>query len=354
VTRGRPPVRLGDREVGPGLPPYVICEAGVTNYGDPELAHRQIDAAAAAGADAVKFQVWRTEELVSRHVAARLRDTLGYDWFERLKTKELPLDVLPALQTHAASLGITFTATPHDLPSLDVLDRDLDVPYLKVGSGEAHNLPFLAEVGRRGKPVVISFGFHADGEVVAAVDALRAAGAPAVVPLHCVTAYPTPHGDANLPRIAALATLTGLACGYSDHTVGRHALVAATALGACVLEKHLTFDKADPRSLDNPGALLPGEFADLVREVRETWQALQPPPAGAVEDWSRRARAWAGQSIVAARALAAGTVLEADMVRLKRPADGGLGPEHLTAILGRRLARAVPADEQVTPEHLGD
>jgi N,N'-diacetyllegionaminate synthase len=345
-------VVLGGRALGDGERPYVICEAGLTNYGDPALAKKQIDAAVAAGADAVKFQLWRTEELVSRVAAARLQSSLGYDWFDRLKSKELPLEAFAGLKAYAEDLGIAFTATPHDSPSLDVLDRDLDVPFLKIGSGEAHNLPFLRAVASRGKPVVISFGFQSDAEVQTAVAALEAGGAPVIVPLHCVTAYPTPFGLADLTRIARLRKLTGRPVGYSDHTVGRHALLGAVALGACLVEKHLTFDKADPRSLDNPGALLPDEFVDLVRDVQELWQALSQPGGAARTATAEQARAWAGQSIVAARALPAGAVLERDMLRLKRPAAGGLGPEQVDAVVGRRLGRAVAVDEQITASDL--
>ena len=134
-VRHAAPVRVGARSIGPRHPVFVICEAGVTNYGDRELAMRQIDAAVEAGADAVKFQCWRTEELVSKPVAARLAGELGYDWFDRLKTKELTYDDLRALQAYAAARGILFFVTPHDLPSLEFVDRELQVPLLKVGSG---------------------------------------------------------------------------------------------------------------------------------------------------------------------------------------------------------------------------
>lgn len=346
-------VLLDGRRVGFSECPYVICEAGVTNYGDVEVARRQIDAAVAAGADAVKFQSWRTEELVSRPTAARLRDIVGFDWFDRLKSKELPAKAFFGLQQYAESRGIAFISTPHDRPSLDLLDHELDVPFFKIGSGEAHNLGFLRDVASRRKPVVISFGFQSDSEVEAAVAALRTGGAPAIVVLHCVTVYPTPFDLADLPRLARLRALTGLPVGYSDHTVGRHVLLSAVALGACMLEKHLTFDKEDPRSLDNPGALLPEEFSGMVHEVRELWQALKTPEGNARVEAAQQARAWAGQSIVAARALTAGVVLEPDMLRLKRPADGGLGPEQFEAVVGRRLVRPVDADEQITALHLG-
>jgi N-acetylneuraminate synthase/N,N'-diacetyllegionaminate synthase len=346
------PVRVASRSIGAGQPVFVICEAGVTNYGDRELAIRQIDAAVRAGADAVKFQCWRTEELVSKPAAARLAGELGYDWFDRLKSKELTHDDLRALQAYAAKKGILFFVTPHDLPSLEFVDRELQVPLLKVGSGEAHNPEFLRAVGATGKPVLISFGLQTDDEVRAAVATLRDAGAAGVVAFHCVTQYPTPPELASLDRLAALRQLLDVPCGYSDHTVGWHIPTAAVALGACAIEKHLTFDKRDPRSLDNPGALLPDEFVLFVSDVRELEQAVTPPSGEARAASREQARSWAGQSIVAVRDLPAGTRIERTMLALKRPGRGGLGPEALEAVVGRRTSRPVPADEQITAADL--
>jgi len=342
------PLIVGSRAIGHGEPVFIICEAGVTNYGRRDLAMRQIDAAVAAGADAVKFQLWRTEDLVSRRVAGRLKPELGFDWFERLKTKELSRDDLRALQQYAAERGILFFATPHDPASLEFLDRELNVPLLKVGSGEAHNLDFLLAVGATRRPVLISFGFQSDMEARASVETLRGAGAAAVAVLHCVTQYPTPPELASLDRIAHLEAALGVPCGYSDHTVGWHIPAAAVARGACMLEKHLTFDKTDPRSLDNPGALLPEEFARFVHEVREIECALTPAADAARAASQQRARAWAGQAIVAARDIPQGTRLDRAMLALKRPGHGGLDPASMDRILGRRTTRDVPADEQIT------
>lgn len=341
-------VVIGTRRIGRGHPVFVICEAGVTNYGDLELAMRQIDAAVDAGADAVKFQAWQTEELVSRRVAARLMPELGFDWFDRLKSKELTRDDLRALRDYAGARGIMFFVTPHDAPSLDFVVNDLAPPVLKVGSGEAHNAQFLRLVGATGLPVLVSFGFHADEEVRDAVATLRAAGAPSVGVMHCVTEYPTPPALANLDRVAELAGVLDTPVGYSDHTVGWHVPLAAVARGACMLEKHLTFDRSDPRSLDNPGALLPDDFATFVRQVREVEQALAPPSAEAQRESRQRARGWAGQAIVAARTIDVGDVVLREMLTFKRPARGGLGPEAIDALVGRRAIRQVPADEQVT------
>lgn len=330
---------------------FVICEAGVTNYGDFRLAKKQVDAAVAAQADAVKFQLWRTEDLVSKKVAKRYKKTLGYDWFARLKYKELSPHELKKLHEYAQKKSIIFFATAHDSASLEYLDKTLQLPFFKVGSGEANNEDFLREVGRRKKPIFISFGFQTDAEVHRAMRILKKSGAPKVIPLHCVTKYPTPFEAVNLPRMDWLRREFGVA-GFSDHSVGRHACIAAVARGAAVIEKHLTFDKSDPRSLDNPGALLPEEFAALVREIREVETALHTPSFSAREKARADARAWAGQAIVAARDINAGEKITRAMLAFKRPAQGGIPASEVGAVLGKKAKTSVSADDQVLLKHL--
>ena len=319
---------------------FLVAEAGVSNYGDPALAHRQVDAAADAGADAVKFQAWRTEELVSRSTE------LGGHWFERMASRELPPESFAELQAHAAERGLIFFATAHDAPSVAFLE-ELDVPLLKVGSGEASNWEFLRVVGAAGRPVLIAFGLQSDDEARRAVDMLREAGAPEVTALHTVTIYPTPPRLAGLERMTRLAGLLDAPVGYSDHTVGSHVALAAVALGARTLEKHLTFDKADERSLDNAGALEPNEWIEFVRELRELEAALREPDAEELEDARASFRDWALQALVASRDLEAGMELaRADLVA-KRPLGAGIPASELESVVGRRLRRAVAADEQI-------
>ncbi|TSC84177.1 MAG: hypothetical protein G01um101417_333 [Parcubacteria group bacterium Gr01-1014_17] len=325
---------------------FIICEAGVTNYGDFNIAKKQIDAAVAAQADAVKFQLWRTEDLVSKKVAKKYQKELGYDWFARLKYKELAPREIKALQAYAKEKHILFFATAHDVASLEYLDKELHVPFFKVGSGEAGNIDFLKNVGKRRKPVFISFGFHTDAEARKAMRVLKKSGAPRVIPLHCVTVYPTPFNQVNLLRIGWFRRAFGIA-GFSDHSVGRAACLAAVARGASVIEKHLTFDKKDPRSLDNPGALLPDEFVALVREVRDIESALRVPSSVALQKARAKARAWAEQAIVAARDIAAGEKVTRAMLAFKRPAKGGVSSNEIGTVLGKNARVAIPADEQV-------
>jgi len=330
---------------------FVVCEAGVTNYGDPELAHRQVDVAAESGCDAVKFQAWRTDSLVSRPVAERLAGELGFDWYERMASRELPPDELVRLRDRATGRGLLFFATPHDEASLELLVDELDVPCLKVGSGEASNWRFLERIGACGKPVLIAFGLQSDDEALRAVALLREAGAPEVVAFHTVSLYPTPAASANLRRFVRLQELLDVPVGISDHTVGWHVPLAAVALGARAIEKHLTFDRTDPRSLDNPGALEPDELGRMVAQVRELELALGEPPA---DDAARLSSSgdWALQAVVATRRLEAGHVLTEDDLTFKRPALGGIPASEAGTLPGRRLRNAVDADEQIRVEDL--
>lgn len=300
----------------------------------------------------MKFQIWKTENLVSRKISGRMEKDLGFHWFNRLKEKEFPFEEMREIFRYAESRGIPVFATPHDEEGLDFLVRELNPGVIKVGSGEAHNDAFLRKVGRAGRPVIISFGLQTDEEILRAVAELHDAGAPEVVALHCVSLYPTPYDKADLPRIDALRRLLNIPVGISDHSPGWHIPLAAVSKGACLVEKHLTFDRRDPRSLDNPGALLPGEFMDMVLQIRNIEEALLGLSHEERVVSLKNAREWLGQCLVAARDLTPGTVLTQEMIAFKRPAKNGLPPEALKNLLGRKISKSVERDEQIREEHL--
>jgi N-acetylneuraminate synthase/N,N'-diacetyllegionaminate synthase len=288
----------------------------------------------------VKFQAWRTSELVSRST------DLGRRWHERMAGRELPPEAFAELQAHAGERSLTFFATAHDAPSVEFL-VELGAPLLKVGSGEASNWEFLRVVGAAARPVLIAFGLQSDEEARRAVEVLQEAGAPEVTALHTVTIYPTPAHLAGLERMTRLAASLDVPVGYSDHTVGRHVSLAAVALGAQALEKHLTFDRTDDRSLDNAGALEPDEWVDFVREIRELEAALGEPAREELDEARAGFRDWALQAVVAARDLEAGTELAREDLSAKRPLGNGVPASDLERVVGRRLRRAVAADEQI-------
>ncbi len=329
---------------------FVVCEAGVTNYGELELALRQVDAAVEAGADAVKFQAWVTEALVSREAAAAAREALGYDWFERLEERRLSEGDLRRVRDYAAERGITFFASPHDEVSLRFLVDELEVPMLKVGSGEAANERFLRAVGAAGRPTLISFGLQSVEEAKRAGDILRAAGAAEVVPLHCVTLYPTPYSLARLDRLATLREALGLPIGISDHTVGRHVALAAVALGARVVEKHFTLSR-DMYGPDASLALEPDELEDLVEGVREIETMLaNPVDKDELEPFAEMKRVFE-KSVVAVADIPTGATLEEAMLAAKKPGTG-IPAHRLREVVGRRARVDIAADSVLTEDAL--
>jgi N,N'-diacetyllegionaminate synthase len=345
-------MKIGDRIIGKDEPIYVICEGGVTNYGRIDLGKKQVDVAIKAKADCIKFQVWKSEELISKRVADQLEAKLKFNWFQRMKDKEFDFEEISELYAYAKEKEITIFSTPQDNISLDFLASDLEQEVFKVGSGNAHNYEFLKAVGRHKKPVIISFGFQSDREIVKAIETLDKSGASEIIALHCVSLYPTPYENSQLQRIEHLKDLLGIPIGISDHSAGWHIPLAAIPLGVCVIEKHLTFDKTDPQSLDNPGALLPEEFSTFVQQVRDIEKALNPLSQEKHQQTIRKARDWLGQSAVAAQDIPLGEVIGAEMVAFKRPGLGGLPPERLPDIIGKKTIKHLEKDEQILLKYL--
>jgi N-acetylneuraminate synthase/N,N'-diacetyllegionaminate synthase len=332
------------RVLGQG-PAFLIAEAGVNHNGDLELARRLIDAAAEAGADAVKFQTFRTEALVSA-AAPKARyqmETTGSAESQHamLARLELSAEAHANLRDHAARRGLVFFSTPFDEASADLLDG-LGVELLKVPSGEVTNLPLLRHLAAKGRPILLSTGMCTLDEVATAVETIRVAGDPAVAILHCVSAYPAPVEETNLRAMDTLRARFGRPVGLSDHTLGIEIALAAIARGAAVLEKHLTLDRTLPGP-DHRASLEPADFAALVRGARAIERALgdgdkRPMPC------ELDTRAVARRSLVAARALPAGHRLTRADVAIKRPGTG-LAPADFDRVVGRTLARALDADQ---------
>lgn len=347
-----PSVRISTRAVGAGRPCYVIAEAGVNHNGDLELARRLVDAAADAGADAVKFQTFRAERLMTAATPKapyqERAPGIPADAFEMIRHLELDEDAHRALVDHCRARDIQFLSSPFEEASADLLER-LGLPAFKLPSGEVTNLPFLAHVARKGKPVILSTGMATLGEVGCAMAALAPLGPNQVVLLHCVSSYPARPADVNLRAMATLAKAFPVVVGYSDHTPGLEVSLAAVALGAAVLEKHLTLDRSLPGP-DQAASLEPGEFRALVQGVRNVEAALghgRKEPAPCEQEVAVVAR----KSVVAAQDLAAGTVLEAGHLAIKRPGTG-LPPNALSTLIGRTLLRDLSRDATLAMEDL--
>jgi N-acetylneuraminate synthase/N,N'-diacetyllegionaminate synthase len=344
-------IRIGSREVGGGLAPFVIAEAGVNHNGSEELAAALVDAAADAGADAVKFQTFRADAVVlaSAPQAAYQRERAAAETQrEMLRGLELPPEAWPALAERAAARGIVFLSTPFDLASVGLLAK-IGVPAFKVGSGDLDNLVLLRAIAAENRPILLSTGMASLDEVAAAVDDLRAHGDPPLVLLQCTSAYPAAAEDANLGAMATLRERFGVPVGYSDHTLGIAVAIAAAALGAAVIEKHLTLDRSLPGP-DHDASLEPAEMAALVRGVRAAHGAIgdgEKAPRAAEAD----VRAVARRSLVIVRDLVAGETVAATDLDAMRPA-GGISPLRLDDVIGRRAARDLAAGHPLGPADL--
>jgi N,N'-diacetyllegionaminate synthase len=352
VARPIRPLRIGGREIGAGGT-FVIAEAGVNHDGDVGIAHRLVDAAADAGATAVKFQTFDPAALASAAAATADYQRAageGDGQREMLSRLALPIDAWPALQRHAADRGLVFLSTPFDDASAELLDR-LDVPAFKVGSGELTNVPFLERLAARGRPLILSTGMADMCEVARAVDAIEAAGDPGVALLHCVSAYPADPADANLRAIGTMRAAFAVPTGWSDHTDSIEIPVAAVALGAAIIEKHLTLDRTRPGP-DHRASLEPDAFTAMVAAMGTVERGLgsgEKQPTAA----ERPIAAVVRRSLHWGTDIAAGTVVAEGHVVALRPGTG-ISPAVLATVVGRRLVRPALAGLPVDPNDLED
>jgi N-acetylneuraminate synthase/N,N'-diacetyllegionaminate synthase len=342
---------IAGRQIGPDHPPYLIAEAGVNHNGDPALALRLVEEAARAGADAVKFQTFSATGLTTADAPQaayqRERARAGSQQ-EMLRALELSVAALEAALGRAGELGIAAFSTPFDVASVRLL-AELDVPCLKVGSGDLTNLALIRAVASTGRPMILSTGMATLDEVDAAVAAVRAAGDAPLAILHCLSAYPAPADEVNLRAIALLRHRYGVEVGFSDHTTGRATPIAAVALGATIVEKHLTIDRTLPGP-DHAASMEPRQLGELAADLREAHaslgSAVKAPQASEAD-----ARVVARRSLVLARDVATGEVLAAADLDAKRPATG-ISPLRLDEVVGRRLARDLAADAVLAPDDL--
>lgn len=337
-------ITIAGRKIGPGQPCFVIAEAGVAHNGSLDLALDLVDCAAAAGADAVKFQTFRADEVVSRYAAKAeyQKRATGEDesQLEMVKRLELsPTDHKKIVQRCRAR-RLMFLSTPFDEGSVDLLDR-LGVPAFKIASGEINNFPLLQEIASRGRPVILSTGMSYLGEVEEAIAVLRKAGCRQIALLHCTSSYPAAPKSVNLRAMLTLAAAFQLPVGFSDHTLGIEVPLAAVALGAAIVEKHFTLDKSLPGP-DHQASLDPQELKTLVSCIRNV-EASLGDARKRLHASELDVRAVGRRSIVAAREIPRGTRITRKLLAFKRPGTG-IPPSQLDNVLGRTAARDLEAD----------
>ena len=330
---------------------YVIAEIGVNHNGSMDLTRQLIEAAVAARADAVKFQTFRAEDLVTRKARKadyQIANTQSDDsQFDMLKALELTEAQFAQARDLCAAAGIEFLSTPFSEPAADLLER-VGVGAYKISSGDLTHLPLLTHIARKGRPIILSTGMGTLSEIEAALAAIRAGGDVPVSLLHCVSNYPADAGDCNLAAMDTMRAAFGLPVGWSDHSEGAAISFAAVARGATIIEKHITLDCNLPGP-DHRASMEPGDFAAFVAGIRAIEAAIgdgiKRPTAAEL-----RTALVARRSIIAARDLKAGEVPGLADLRIMRPGTG-LAPRHLDHVLGRVLARDVAAE---TPLELDD
>ncbi|MEW6273574.1 MAG: N-acetylneuraminate synthase family protein [Bacillota bacterium] len=334
-------ISIGCRQLGSNEPVFIIAEAGSNHDQNLRMAKRLIDVAAEAGADAVKFQTYSADTLYSRYTPVYP----GEDEppYEVIKRCELPREWQAELAGYARERGLIFLSTPFDYQAVDELDS-LGVPAFKWASSEINDLPLLRYAAAKGKPMLISTGMCNLGDVQEAVEAIRSTGNKNIILLHCTALYPTPPDQVNLRAMDTLREAFHLPVGFSDHTPGLTASVAAVARGARVIEKHFTLN----RQLEGPDhkfALEPEELKDLVRVIREVEACLGSPekkPTPGEEAKLPLSR----RSIIAAVDIPKGCTITSDMLIIKRPGYG-IPPKFLDVVVGRQARADIPKDTPI-------
>jgi sialic acid synthase SpsE len=347
------PVTLGSRMVGPGQPVYVVAEAGVNHDGDLATALAMVETAKEAGADAVKFQAFRADRLVTRHAASveyQQRAGGPTDQYDMLRGLELWPDAFAQLSEHCRGCQIDFLATPFAPEDVAML-VSLQPVAVKIASTDLTNTPLLQAAIDTGLALIISTGAAEPHEINATLGwlALREANTRLVL-LHCVSSYPTQPEDANLRRIASLATQFGVPAGFSDHTTTLETGALAAAAGAVLIEKHFTLSQSQPGP-DHFFSLEPDGLAAYVTRIRLAEEMLG---SGALEMSvsEQQVRQLARCSLVAATDIFAGQVIRPEMLAAKRP-GGGIDPSQFEQLIGRSAISDIPVDTQLTWEMVG-
>jgi len=343
-------IRIAGREIGPALPPYVIAEMSANHNGNIDTAFKIIEAASAAGADAVKIQTY-TADTITLNCSKpdfQIRQGLwaGKTLYELYQWAHTPWEWHAPLFAHARKLGITIFSSPFDHTAVDLLEN-LGAPAYKIASFEAIDLPLIRYVASTGKPMIISTGMANAEEIAEAVQAAQEGGCRELAILHCVSGYPAPAKDYNLRTLVDMQHRFGLVTGLSDHTLDNTTAVASVALGACIIEKHFTLDRQGGGP-DDSFSLEPADLENLCRGSRTAWEAMGQVDYGRKS--SEQGNVQFRRSLYFVKDLKAGEVIADDAVRSVRPGYG-LAPKYLDNIIGRRVCTDVAA---MSPVQMSD
>ena len=335
-------VKIGKRWIGEGEPCYIIAEAGSNHNGSLEQAKKLIDAAAEAKADAVKFQIYKAENLYSKYTP-EFSYLKGKNTYELIKSIETPREWVKELAGYCEDRNITFLASAFDFEAVDILDKY--VPAFKIASFEIVDLELLKYAAGKGKPIILSTGMANLGEIEDAINAIKSVGNNDIILLHCNSLYPTPVEVVNLKALDAMKTAFKVPIGFSDHTLGIHITLAAAAMGARVIEKHFTLDRnlAGP---DHSFAIEPAELKEMVRGIREVEKAKGNGIKKKSEQESEEMYIKARRSIHARVDISKGIRITRDMLIVKRPGYG-IKPKFIDMVVGRETKKDINEDEWI-------
>lgn len=335
---------IAGRRIATDTPPYMVAEMSGNHNGDIDRAIALVDAAKAAGADAVKLQTYTADTITIDHDGPEFMITGGLwdgrNLHELYEEAHTPWDWHRPIFEHGKKIGITVFSAPFDPTAVDLLES-LDAPAYKIASPEIVDIPLIERVAATGKPMIISTGMATEEEISDAIAAARGAGCHDLVILHCISGYPTPVEDCNLRRIPHIAEKFGVLAGLSDHSMGISVPIAATALGAVLIEKHFTLARADG-GVDSAFSLEKEELKALTDALKDSHRALGSDALDCApsEQGNLRFR----RSLYVVEDIDAGQPLTPDSVRSIRPANG-LAPKHYNEVLGRTAARALKRGE---------
>ena len=339
-------IRIGNEAIGIGEPCFIIAESGVNHNGRLDLAKKLVDVAVDCGVDAVKFQTFKSENLVTENagMASYQERNIGKkgSQLDMLKKLELRYNDFEELKRYCDSKNIIFLSTPHTSDAIDFLDNL--VPAFKIGSGDLNNIPTLKYVAKKGKPIILGTGMSTYKEVEEAVKSIQSEGNNQIILLHCTTSYPCPIEEVNMNAMISMKKL-GCHIGYSDHTLGISTPIMAVAIGAVVIEKHITLDK----NMDGPdhrASLNPFELRKMVEEIRRVEIAMgdgNKCPTNTEMEIAKVAR----KSLVAKVDIPKSTVITKNMIVIKRPGTG-IEPKLINDVVGRVTKCKIYKDELIT------
>lgn len=347
-------IKIGNKFIGPNQPVFIIAEAGVNHNHQLDLALKLVDAAADAGTDAIKFQTFRAEQVVTEAgvMAEYQKKNIGKteSQLDMLRKLEFSESWYPKVIAHCKKRGIIFLSTPHgSFDSIDLLQK-LGVPAFKFGSGDLTTLPILEYAAKFNKPIILGTGMATMAEVKEATNVMKKAGNSKIIMLHCTTNYPCPPEEVNLRTMQTMMNKLEVLIGYSDHTIGSQVSVMAVTLGACVIEKHLTLDNNMPGP-DHKASADPTVFKKMVDEIRKVevilGSSVKKPLPGEVKLQSIVRR-----SIVAVKDIKTGEKFSRNNIDLKRPGTG-LASRYFSKVIGKKAKTNIKKDSLLTRELAG-